>query len=183
MEKKVLSENELYLGKITGTTISIPRDFIRVKIFESFVLKKRISQNPKEYAFDDYQVGGGAHIQWIHDYIHDHFRLMKKRTLVPILTWGNIYAPLEHSYSRHHISSRQSRALSPTYTWIYGIDVQPQSCDLVIEYNDKEKEGNTWHLPLENNKYIIFPSHLRHFISKNKSCESNVFLSVNCELV
>lgn len=181
MEKKVLSDNEIYVGKITGTTI--PRDFIRVKIFESFVLKKRISQNPKIAAFDDYQVPGGAPFQWVQDYIHSHFKLIKRRTLVPLSTWGNIYAPLEQSYNRHHIPPRQNRITPPTYTWIYGVEVQPKSCHLIIEYNDKEKEENTQHIPLENNKFIIFPSYLRYFISKNKSCESNLFLSVNCELV
>ena len=56
MEKKVLSDNEIYVGKITGTTN--PRDFIRVKIFESFVLKKRISQNPKKILSKLYKLIG-----------------------------------------------------------------------------------------------------------------------------
>ena len=61
------------------------------------------------------------------------------------------------------------------------IDVLKDSCELVMEYDDNRRAGRTWHIPLQTNKFIIFPSTQRYFISKNKGCEMNVFLTVNCE--
>ena len=66
---------------------------------------------------------------------------------------------------------------------MYGVDVQKDSCELVIEYDDNRRKGRTWHIPLENNKFIIFPSTHRYFISKNKGAQMNIFLSMNCEYV
>lgn len=87
---------------------------------------------------------------------------------------GNIYGPLEQSYSRTQINPLNLKN-SPDYTWIYGVDVQKDSCELVIEYDDNRRKGRTWHIPLENNKFIIFPSTHRYFISKNKGAQMNVF--------
>ena len=71
---------------------------------------------------------------------------------------------------------------SPDYTYIYGVDVAPDSCELVLEYDDHRRKGNTWHIPLENNKFIIFPSTQKYFISQNKSSAINVFLTTNLEI-
>ena len=67
---------------------------------------------------------------------------------------------------------------SPDYTCIYGVDVAKDSCELVIEYDDNRRKNRTWHIPLENNKFIIFPSTQRYFISQNKSKQMNIFLTM-----
>ena len=178
MLQKVLSNTDIYTGDITGTEIPLPQ--LRVDIFESFVLKKRISDNPKTYAYEDYWINFHQPFQWVQDYIRDHFNLKYHKKLVPIQSWGNIYGPLEQSYSRTQVKNLELKT-SPDYTWIYGIDVQEKSCELVMEYDDNRRAGQTWHIPLKTNKFIIFPSTQRYFISKNKGCEMNVFLTVNCE--
>ena len=57
MHKKVLTEVDLYTGKIQMPDgFDIDRDKIRNDIIESFVKKNRININPQAYAFDDYVV-------------------------------------------------------------------------------------------------------------------------------
>lgn len=180
MERNTLSESTIDYGYITGTTI--PRDFLRVKIFEGFVLGNRVSQNKKDYSYEDYTFAFSSEFQWVQDYIRDHFDLKYNKQLIPKIHWGNIYGPLEQSYSRTQINPLNLKN-SPDYTWIYGVGVQKDSCELVIEYDDNRRKGRTWHIPLENNKFIIFPSTHRYFISKNKGAQMNVFLSMNCEYV
>ena len=180
LPQKVLSNIDIYTGVIEGTEIPLPQ--LRVNIFESFVLKKRMSNNHKDYAYEDYKINFHQPFQSVQDYIRDHFNLYYKKILKPTSYWGNIYGPLEQSYNRNQVQSLNLRA-SPDYTWIYGIDVLKDSCEFVMEYDDNRRTGRTWHIPLETNKFIIFPSTQRYFISKNKGCEMNVFLTVNCEYI
>lgn len=178
MLQKVLSNIDIYTDTIKGTEIPLPK--LRVDIFESFVLKKRMSNNPKNYAYEDYSINFHQPFQWVQDYIRDHFNLKHNKNLIPVQSWGNIYGPLEQSYSRNQVQPLNLHE-APDYTWIYGIDVLKDSCELVIEYDDNRRAGRTWHIPLQTNKFIIFPSTQRYFISKNKGCEMNVFLTVNCK--
>ena len=178
MLQKVLSNIDIYTDTIKGTEIPLPK--LRVDIFESFVLKKRMSNNPKDYAYEDYSINFHQPFQWVQDYIRDHFNLKHNKNLIPVQSWGNIYGPLEQSYSRNQVQPLNLHE-APDYTWIYGIDVLKDSCELVIEYDDNRRAGRTWHIPLQTNKFIIFPSTQRYFISKNKGCEMNVFLTVNCK--
>ena len=95
-----------------------------------------------------------------------------------MLEWGNLYAPLEMSFNRNQVD-RTTLKDAPDYTCIYGVDVAEDSCELVIEYDDKTKVANTWHMSLATNKYIIFPSIQRYHISKNISTQHNFFFCSN----
>ena len=57
MQKVVLSEVDLYTGEVAMPKgFDINRNKIRNDIIESYVNQKRINNNPKAYAFDDYVV-------------------------------------------------------------------------------------------------------------------------------
>jgi len=89
---------------------------------------------------------------------------------------------MERSHTRNQINP-VDLGKSPDYTYIYGVDVSPDSCELVLEYDDNRRKNNTWHISLKNNKFIIFPSTQRYFISQNKSSQINVFLTANLEIL
>ena len=56
MQKKVLSEIDLYYGEInTPQGFEIKRNVIRNSILESFIQEKRISNNIKDYAYSDFK--------------------------------------------------------------------------------------------------------------------------------
>lgn len=180
MKQKVLSLIDMYIEKIKG--VEIPLAKIRVDIFESYVLKKRMSDNPRDDAYEDYAVSFTQPFTWVQDYVRDFFALDYKKTLISCSHWGNIYGPLEQSRNRSN-ADPVNFSKTADYTYVYGVDVQPDSCELVIEYDDNRRKKNTWHIPLETNKFILFPSTQRYFISKNKGCEMNVFLTVNSEYI
>jgi len=92
MQKKVLSEIDLYYGAIeTPKGFEIKRDTIKNKILDSFMKEKRISENIKDYSYSDYVVEYSQANQWLQDYMRDHFKVEYGKTLIFKLNWGNVY--------------------------------------------------------------------------------------------
>ena len=180
MEKKVLSEIDLYLD--TVQVIKIDLNKIKNDILDSFISEKRLSKNKKDYSYKDFKIPFSQPLQWLNDYLRDHFRVDYYKTLILKKEWGNVYGPYESSFTRHQVEPMLLKD-APDYTCLYGVDVAKDSCELVIEYDDNRRKNRTWHIPLKNNQFIIFPSTQRYFISQNKSKQMNTFLTITYEYV
>tara|TARA_B100001123_G_C15127183_1_gene953797 strand:- start:12 stop:563 length:552 start_codon:yes stop_codon:yes gene_type:complete len=183
MQKKVLSEIDLYYGEIiTPKGFEIKRDTIKNSILDSLIKEKRISNNIKDYAYVDYQLGYSQPHQWLQDYVRDHFKVEYRRTLIPKLNWGNVYEYNQKSFSRNTVDPVDLRNAAD-YTFIYGVDVGQDSTGIVIEFDDNRRKGRTWHIPLNNNHFVMFPSINKYFITPNKSKQMNIFLTTTYEFI
>tara|TARA_R100001079_G_C4373971_1_gene120250 strand:- start:88 stop:639 length:552 start_codon:yes stop_codon:yes gene_type:complete len=181
MQKKVLTEVDLYTGNIEMPKgFEIDRDQIRNDIIESFVKKKRMNNNSMQYSFDDYVVNFSKPLQFLQDYIRDHWKTEYGYTLVPKNTHGNVMHPQEKSWVRCQADPVDLRN-SPDYTLIYGVDVKEGSCECVIEYDDNRRKNRTWHIPIKNNNFIMFPATNRYSFSPNTSKSLNMLLTINYE--
>ena len=180
MLQKILSQVDIYIDTIH--IIKIDRSKIKNDILNSFAFEKRLSKNKKDYSYQDFEVPFSKPLSWLKDYLRDHFKVDYARTLIGKKEWGNIYNTDESSFTRHQVEPLLLKE-SPDYTCLYGVDVAKDSCELVIEYDDNRRKNRTWHLPLEDNKFIIFPSTQRYFISKNKSKQMNIFLTMTYEYI
>ena len=183
MQKKVLTEVDLYDGEIAMPKgFEIDLDKIRNDIIESYVQKTRINNNPKAYAFNDYVAPYSQPLQWMMDYIRDHWRLEYTYTLVPKTMHGNVMHPEEKSWIRNQVDPVDLRN-SPDYTLIYGVDVKEGSSECIIEYDDNRRKYRTWHMPLKNNNFIMFPATNRYSFSPNTSNSLNIILTINYEYI
>ena len=143
MLKKVLTEIDLYSGNILMPDgFDINRTQIKHDIIKSFSTNKRMSDNTKDYSYQDYQLPFSKPVGWLNDYIRDHFKVEYGSTLVLKSQFGCIYKPEQQAYSRHNIDPIDLKN-APDYTFIYGVDVAKDSCELVIEYNDNSKKTFT----------------------------------------
>ena len=183
MQKVVLSEIDLYTGEVAMPKgFDIDLDKIRNDIIESYIQQKRINNNPKAYAFDDYVVPFSQPLQWMQDYIRDHWRVEYNRTLVTKTIHGNIMYPKEKSWVRHQVDPVDLRN-SPDYTFIYGVDVQEDSLECIIEYDNNRRKNRTWHIPMKNNHFIMFPATNKYSFSTNKSENLNTILTITYEYI
>ena len=183
MQKVVLSEIHLIHGSVDlPKGFEIDRDKIQKDIIKSFVHKKRINTNPKTYSYKDYQVPFSQPLQWFQDYIRDHINCEYNFTLVPKNIHGNVMHPKEQSFLRNQIEP-VDLINSPDYTLIYAVDVEENSCECIIEYDDNRRKNRTWHVSMKNNNFIMFPATQKYFISENKSNKLNIFLTINYEFI
>jgi len=183
MQKVVLSEISLTYGEVkTPKGFEIDRVKIKNDIVSSYIKEDRISQNNKDYSYKDYKVPFSQPLQWLKDYLRDHTNLEHQITLVPKIDFGLVLNPKEKSFSRNQVDPVDLRN-SADFTLIYVIDCKKDSCELVIEYDDNRRKGRTWHVPLQNNYFYMFPATQKYFISENKSEKINVFLITTYEYI
>ena len=183
MQKVVLSEIDLYIGEVAMPKgFDIDRDQISNDIIESFIKQNKVSTNPKAYAFDDYAVSFSQPLQWMQDYMRDHWKVEYGPTLVTKDMHAKVLHPKEQSVLMHSLEPVDLKN-SPDYTLIYGVNVEPDSCECIVEYDDNRRKNRTWHIPIENNKFIMFPSTNRYSFSPNTSNSLNIILTINYEYI
>jgi len=183
MHKKVLTKVDLYTGEVSMPKgFEIDRNKIKNDILKSFVTADRINNNPQAYSYKDYKVPYSQPIQWTQDYVRDHINAEHGFTLIPKNIHGNILHPKEKSFLRHHVDP-VDLINAPDYTLIYGVDVKEGSSECIIEYDDNRRKNRTWHLPMKNNHFIMFPATQRYMITENKSDKINTILVINYEYI
>ena len=183
MQKKVLTEVDLYTGEIAMPKgFEIDRNKIKNDILKSFVTSDRINNNPKTYSYKNYKVPFSQPLQWMQDYMRDHWKVEYHFTLVPKNMHGKILHPKEQSVLMHSVDPVDLRN-SPDYTLIYGVDVESDSCECIIEYDDNRRKNRTWHIPIQNNHFIMFPATQRYMITENTSNKLNTILVINYEYI
>ena len=169
MEKKVLSEIDIYFGQFKmRENIELDREILCVDI----LLFKNYNNNfPFSKPWDMLQT-----------YLREHINLKYGFTLVNKETFGEIYKPREYSHSLLQLDPVDLRH-SPDYVMLYGVNIGKNSCKVFIEYDDNRRKGRSWELPLNDNDFIMFPSTQRYHITSNTSEQLNFILTTTYEFI
>ena len=92
MHKKVLTEVDLYTGEIAMPKgFEINRNVIKNDILKSYVTLDRINNNPRTYSYKNYTVPFSQPLQWMQDYVRDHWKVEYGFTLVPKICMVKFY--------------------------------------------------------------------------------------------
>ena len=161
MQKIILSEQSLYYGDV-----AMPKDWdIDRDKLQQDILKSQITDSPFPFS---------RTWDMLNTYMREHVNLNYDFSLINKEMWGNMYKPQESSIPLLHIDPVDLRN-SPDFTFLYGVGVN--NCMVRIYYDDNRRKGRTWHIPLQDNYFYLFPSTQKYFISENKSEKINVFLT------
>ena len=184
MKKQVVSEIDIVSGTIDSPKgFKIDREKIKNDIITSFINQDRISKNEKDFSYTDYKVPFSQPLQWLKDYLRDHFRIEHNKTLIPKLDFGIILDKQQQSHNRNLVEPLDLLH-APDYTCVYGVDIDDEEqLEVVIHYDDNRRVNRTWHVPLQNNKFIIFPSMQRFYITENKSSKLQTILISTYEYI
>ena len=113
-------------------------------------------------------------------YLRDHINVDYHFTLIEKEKWGNIYKPEEISVPLLNIDPVDLRN-SPDYTVLYGVKVK--DCMVRIHYQDNRRKGRSWDIPLENNKFIMFPSTNMYYLTNNQKDSLNFVQTITYEYI
>jgi hypothetical protein len=169
MQKKVLSEIDLYFGQIKmPENFEIDREELSVNILLSIM-------HNKEFPFS-------RSLDMLNTYLCEHIRLNYNFSLVPKKTMGDIYSPEKYSNSLLQVDPVDLKN-SPDYVMLYGVNVGKGSCKVFIEYDDNRRKGKSWEINLNDNDFVMFPSIQRYHITSNTSEQLNFILTTTYEFI
>ena len=167
MQKKVLTEQALYYGDVAMPKgWDIDRDKLSGDILQS-------SFTNREFPFSR---------TWdmLNTYMRDHIGLEYGINLVNKNSWGDIYKPNQISKPLLDVDPVDLRN-SPDFTLLYGVKVD--KCWVRIHYEDNRRKGRSWDIPLENNKFIMFPSTNMYYITNEQKDSLNFIQTITYEYI
>lgn len=110
-------------------------------------------------------------------YIRDFTKVRHSKNLQLDKVLGKVLRPNELSQPMSQINPFDLLN-SPEYVLIYGAKVESKSCDLKINIINIEHKYTEYTIPLETNKFILFPARYTYWITKNISQKDNFILTI-----
>lgn len=183
MDKKVLSEIDIYLGTVDMPKyFEINRDELKSSLLSSVVKDKSFKNSIVINNPNDFEMLNGKAFTMFNTYIIENFNLKHDVRLINQFNFGSVFEEKENSITKNLINKYRLDN-SPDYTCIYGIDVEKNSQQLILEYSDKRLVQQFLKLELKNNEYVIFPSTLNYFFNKNTSDKINTYLTTAYSII
>jgi len=177
MKEFELSKTSIYYGFIPEI---LCKKINKEKIKKNFILNKRKnnfqSSSYFEYHQDYLNFQDDKEIFWIYDYVRDKFNLDHNVHLVMKEKSGIVLDKNESIGFHHHIYEKD-RENSPTYSLLYTVEKGQKPCYVIFEYSNLFRKQNHCKIEMRENQFILFPSILKHRISKNFNKEPLVNIS------
>ena len=184
LEKHRLTESFIIRGKIDKVS-SVDTKLIKNHILSNFTLANRYDDNQYWYMKDYVKVPYHQHIQWTNDWLRDHYRLEHDRTLVPtpIDSIRGIVQQTNENVLTHNNVKEWHLAESPEVDCLFTVATGKKQSFVVFEYDDGRNKHRRWKLPLVQDEFILFSSHLNRYITKNENKDFLVNLSLHFQLI
>ena len=184
MEKNKLTESFIIQGKIDKVS-SVDTRLIKNHILSNFTLTNRYDDNQYWYMKDYVKIPYHQHIQWVQDWLRDHYRLEHGRTLIPtpIDSIRGIVQQTGENVNTHHNVKDWHLGESPEVDCLYTVATGEKKSFVVFEYDDGRNKHRRLKVPLEQNSFILFSSNLNHYITKNENKDFLVNLSLHFQLI
>ena len=161
IKKIKLSEKVLYYS-----TVKMPEGF---EIFRPKIVSDIFLTN----FFEDHKLPFCRSLQTLITYISDYARVENKLNLVEHSKRGMFFQTNENSEPMLEINPINLQN-SPDFV---------NTCEVVIEYDDNRRTGRTWTIPMENNRFIMFPSTQKFYIKNKNNSRLNFIQLINFEYI
>ena len=184
LEKHRLSESFFIKGKIDNVS-AVNTRLLKNHILSNFIKKNRYEDSQYWYMSDYLKVPYHQHIQWTQDWLRDHFRLEHNRTLVPtpVDSIRGIIQQTGENVNTHNNVKEWHLEQSPEVSCLYTVGTGDRKSDVIFEYDDGRNKHRRWKVPLEQDSFILYSSHLNHSITKNENKDFLVNLSLHFQLI
>ena len=184
LEKLRLTESFIITGKIDGVS-AVKTSLIKNHVLSNFSLANRYKDDQYWYMNEYLKVPYHQHIQWTQDWLRDHYRLEHGQTLVPtpIESIRGIVQQTGENVNTHHNVKDTLLEESPEIDCLYTVATGKEPSYIVFEYDDGRSKHRRWKVPLVQDQFILFSSHLNHYITKNENKDFLINLSLHFQLL
>ena len=184
MEKHRLTESFIITGKIDKVS-SVDTRLIKNHILSNFSLTSRYDDKQYWYMKDYVEVPYHQHIQWTQDWFRDHYRVEHGQTLVPtsIESIRGIVQQTGENVNTHNNVKDTKLEESPEVDCLYTVSTGKKPSYIVFEYDYGRIKHRRWKVPLVQDQFILFSSHLNRYITRNENKDFLINLSLHFQLL
>ena len=107
----------------------------------------------------------------------DYFKKFNKK--IKLLDyWSQIHLPNQSTTLHDHLI-RENMSTSPTFSGVYYLQCDAKSGYFVFQHLTDDVTMSRWKIKPEVGKFIIFPSYIPHFVTRNYSKKNRISISFN----
>lgn len=179
MHKTILTESFILHDLVKmPKNFEINRQILKEGIvYSSLLSKQKAPLNTYYLPRPRYKVPFSRALDMLNIYIIEHIFLKHKIKIFNLDIWGNSIFPNEQLDLSKDVDPMDLRN-SPDFVMIYGVNINDPKATITFHFDNKRAKDREYVLPLRNNQFIFFPSHLLYKINKNKSDDLNVLLTI-----
>jgi len=115
-------------------------------------------------------------------YVCDFMRVEYNINLVSMESHGTFYEKNEISKPKLEVDLINLRN-SPDFVFLYGVEIDPKTCQIELFYDDNRRKGKSSVIFLENNKFIMFPATQLYYIKNIKNSYLNYIQTITFEYI
>ena len=184
LKKRRLTESFYITGKIDKVS-AVNTRLIKNHILSNFMMANRYEDDQYWYMSEYLKVPYHQHIQWTQDWLRDHFRIVHDKTLVPtpVDSIRGIIQQTGERVNSHHNVKDWHLDESPEVSCLFTVGTGPKKSEVIFEYDDGRNKHRRWKVPLEQDSFILYSSHLNYSITKNENKDFLVNLSLHFQLL
>ena len=184
LEKHTLTESFFITGKIDNVS-AIDTRLLKNHILSNFSKLNRYNDSQYWFMSEYLKVPYHQHIQWTQDWLRDHFRVEHGQTLIPtpVESIRGIIQQTGENVNTHHNVKDTLLEDSPEVDCLYTVSTGKKPSYIVFEYDYGRIKHRRWKVPLVQDQFILFSSHLNRYITKNENKDFLINLSLHFQLL
>ena len=165
INKKVLSETALFFGEL-----KMPKGYE----IETGLLVKNIALS---HYYDDVEYVFSKAWDKINTFITDFMRVEHKINIQSKDYYGSFYERNQISEPQFHLNFSSLKD-SPDFVCLYGVEIDSDSCNIIINYDDNRRKNLKHEIKLKTNEFIILPSSTPYYIKNQNNSYLNFIQSI-----
>jgi len=168
INKKILSEVAFYHGEL-----KMPVNF---EIDKSVLIKNISLSN----LYDDVDYAFSREQDKISTYIKEYMFVKHGYAFVNLNTTGNYFEKNEKTKPLLQVDPVDLKN-SADFVCLYGIEIDDDSCEVCIYYDDNRRQGKSWDIALTHGQFIMFPANNFYHIENNQKKLLNFIQTITYE--
>ena len=137
-----------------------------------------MSEDVTDTRYEDYSFPLSEQFKHLIKSIQKEYKNAFKKDLDLINYWSQIHLHNESTNTHNHIDENNLQ-ISPNVSGVYYVNVPKDCGKLVFDYPVNQYQTKRYYINPVVGRYILFPSTLNHFVTKNKSEEKRISISFN----
>lgn len=164
---------------IHGEIKSINNNILTKHCLKSFNQNKISSTDITDSKNEDILISKNKEFDKIINEISSQFKNKFNQDLILTNFWSQVHSKNESTNLHDHVDCFDLKN-SPVYSGVYYVKVPKNSGKIVFQYNiNKYNQYNRWWYEPQESDFLLFPSTLDHFVTKNLSNENRISISFN----